>query len=236
MRFNEFQQPIGDALPDFQEGALPSITVLEGQTVRIEKISLAHEEDLYQHYGPTSAPQHWTYLPIDSFTNREDFHTFLLQLVASSDPYYLTIIDKETNQAVGTFALMRIDTKHRIIEIGWVVFSERLQQTRQATEAQYLVMKYVFETLQYRRYEWKCDHLNAPSRKAAERLGFTFEGTFRQAAVYKGRSRDTDWFSILDQEWPARKQALETWLKDDNFSSDGQQIHSLSQLQQKGME
>lgn len=233
MPYNEFQQPIGEALPNFQEGTLPSITVLDGKTVRIEKTNLTHEEDLFEFYGPSNSPDFWTYLSIDSFKNHEEFHTFFLNMVASNDPYYLTIIDKESNQAVGTFALMRIDTKHRVIEMGWVIYSEKLQKTRQATEAQYLVMKYVFETLQYRRYEWKCDHLNAPSRRAAERLGFTFEGTFRQAIVYKKRNRDTDWFSILDQEWPARKLALETWLKDDNFSSDGQQIHTLSQLQQK---
>lgn len=114
--------------------------------------------------------------------------------------------------------------------MGWVIYSDELQQTRQATEAHYLVMKYVFETLKYRRYEWKCDHLNQPSRQAAKRLGFTHEGTFRQALVYKGRNRDTDWFSMLDKEWPKRKQRLENWLADRNFDANGQQLTSLSHI------
>ncbi|MGT2951331.1 GNAT family N-acetyltransferase [Streptococcus cuniculi] len=185
---------------------------------------------LSQLHGPASSAQHWTYLSITPFTERNDFHQYLADMMASTDPYYLTIIDKASNRAVGTFALMRIDTKNRVIEMGWVIYSDELQQTRQATEAQYLVMKYVFETLKYRRYEWKCDHLNQPSRQAAKRLGFTYEGTFRQAVVYKGRNRDTDWFSLLDKEWPDKKQALEQWLADSNFDADGQQLTRLSQL------
>lgn len=152
------------------------------------------------------------------------------KMLASTDPYYLTIIDKTSNKALGTFALMRIDPQNRVIEMGWVIYSEALQKTRQATEAQYLVMKYVFETLAYRRYEWKCDHLNQSSRQAAQRLGFTYEGTFRQAVVYKNRTRDTDWFSMLDSEWPKRKQKLENWLADSNFDANGQQLTSLSHI------
>lgn len=119
---------------------------------------------------------------------------------------------------------------NRVIEMGWVIYSDALQRTRMATEAQYLVMKYVFEEMQYRRYEWKCDHLNVPSHQAALRLGFTYEGTFRQALVNKGRNRDTDWFSMLDYEWEKNKQRLEKWLSDDNFTEDGQQIVSLREI------
>jgi RimJ/RimL family protein N-acetyltransferase len=125
---------------------------------------------------------------------------------------------------------MRNDMANRVIEMGWVIYSDALQRTRMATEAQYLVMKYVFEEMQYRRYEWKCDHLNVSSHQAALRLGFTYEGTFRQALVNKGRNRDTDWFSMLDYEWEKNKQRLEKWLSDDNFTEDGQQIVSLREI------
>ena len=133
---------------------------------------------------------------------------------------------------MGTLALMRIDPKNRVIEVGWVNYSPTLQRTRMATEAQYLLAKYVFETLQYRRYEWKCDSLNAPSRRAAERLGFVYEGMFRQAVVYKGRSRDTAWFAMLDKEWEGNKRALEQWLSPDNFDSQGKQRQSLRAIRQ----
>ncbi|WP_105247957.1 GNAT family N-acetyltransferase [Streptococcus suis] len=156
------------------------------------------------------------------------FQDYFQTLLNSTDPYYFAIIDQATNQAVGTFALMRIDTSHRSIEVGWVIFSPQLQRTRQATEAHYLLMNYVFEELGYRRYEWKCDSLNQASQAAAKRLGFTYEGTFRQALVYKGRNRDTAWFSLLDHEWPDRKHALENWLADSNFDGQGQQKQPLS--------
>lgn len=139
-------------------------------------------------------------MPIQRFESKLEFKDYLIQLIASLDPYYLTIIDNQTQKAVGTFSLMRIDNLNRVIEMGWIVYSPLLKRSREATEAQYLVMKYVFENLQYRRYEWKCDSLNEASNKSATRLGFTFEGTFRQSNVYKGRNRDTNWFSIIDKE------------------------------------
>ncbi|OOR99923.1 GNAT family N-acetyltransferase [Haemophilus paracuniculus] len=145
----------------------------------------------------------------------------------STDPYYLEIKAKTSGQILGSFALMRIDRHNRTLEMGWVVYSTALQRTRMATEAQYLVMKYVFETLGYRRYEWKCDALNAPSRHAAERLGFRYEGTFRQMQVYKNRTRDTAWFSLLDHEWHANKIRLERWLDKANFDQNGRQIEPL---------
>ena len=167
-------------------------------------------------------------MPIEPFQNQEDFHRFFEKMVQSSDPYYLAIVDQASNRAVGTFALMRIDAPNRVLEMGWVVYSSDLQRSRQATEAQYLVMKYVFESLGYRRYEWKCDQLNQASYQAALRIGFQYEGTFRQALVYKGRNRDTAWFSLLDSEWPNRKKALETWLSDSNFDEKGKQKTSLA--------
>jgi len=131
---------------------------------------------------------------------------------------------------------MRIDPKNRVIEVGWVIYSPALQRTRMATEAQYLLAKYVFETLRYRRYEWKCDSLNAPSRRAAERLGFVYEGTFRQAVVYKGRSRDTAWFTMIDKEWTVNKCILEQWLSPENFDSQGKQQKSLKKLRELAKE
>lgn len=174
--------------------------------------------------------ENWTYLPIDRFESFTDYQEFIREKIDSQDPYYLAIVDLKTNQALGTFALMRNDQVNGVIEMGWVIYSNQLQRTRMATEAQFLVMTYVFETMGYRRYEWKCDHLNRPSHQAARRLGFTYEGTFRQALINKGRNRDTDWFSLLDSEWKVNKLRFEKWLSDDNFTADGQQIISLQDI------
>ncbi|HFI0304121.1 TPA: GNAT family N-acetyltransferase [Streptococcus suis] len=228
MPINPFGQEIGSPLPNYTVGNLPIVDILEGKTVRLEKLNLHHADDLYQFYGPNAKKADWTYLALEPFENRATFQDYFQTLLDSTDPYYFAIIDQATNLAVGTFALMRIDTNHRTIEVGWVIFSPQLQRTRQATEAHYLLMNYVFEELGYRRYEWKCDSLNQASQAAAKRLGFTYEGTFRQALVYKKRNRDTAWFSLLDKEWPDRKRALENWLKDSNFNGQGQQKQPLS--------
>lgn len=230
MQYNEFGQPIGDELVNFCEGKLPIIKLIKGEEVAVEKLGMKHFEDLYEVYGPASSLENVTYVPLNQFNNINEFSTFFKRLIASSDPYYLAIVDNSTNKAIGTFSLMRIDSKNRVVEMGWVVYSSLLKKSKKATEAQYLVMKYVFEELQYRRYEWKCDSLNSPSKKAAERLGFTFEGTFRQAVVYKNRNRDTDWYSILDKEWPSKKIKFEKWLNDNNFDQDGNQKVSLTDI------
>ena len=140
------------------------------------------------------------------------------------------VIDLKSGKAVGTLSLMRIDPNNGVIEVGNVMFSPLLQQTPISTEAQYLLMAYAFDQLGYRRYEWKCDALNAPSRTTADRLGFTFEGVFRQAVMYKGRSRDTAWFSIIDSEWPKVKAGFESWLAASNYTADGKQKQSLKAL------
>lgn len=230
MPINSFGQEIGLPLPHYSSGERPSLDILQGKTVRLEKLGLHHTDELYQFYGPNAKKADWTYLALEPFENRATFQDYFQTLLDSTDPYYFAIIDQATNLAVGTFALMRIDTNHRSIEVGWLIFSPQLQRTRQATEAHYLLMTYVFEELGYRRYEWKCDSLNQASCMAALRLGFTYEGTLRQALVYKERNRDTAWFSLLDHEWPDRKRALENWLKDNNFDEQGQQKHSLSSL------
>ncbi|MGV3310693.1 GNAT family N-acetyltransferase [Streptococcus suis] len=217
MPINSFGQEIGLPLPHYSSGERPSLDILQGKTVRLEKLGPQHADNLYQFYGSNAKKADWTYLALEPFGNRATFQDYFQTLLDSTDPYYFAIIDQATNLAVGTFALMRIDTNHRSIEVGWVIFSPKLQRTRQATEAHYLLMNYVFEELGYRRYEWKCDSLNQASQAAAKRLGFTYEGTFRQALVYKKRNRDTAWFSLLDHEWPDRRRSLENWLKDSNF-------------------
>ena len=234
MNTNQYNQPIGDALPNFSVGATPHITLLEGNYCLLEPLSVAkHLDDLSDFYLEASAVMpDWTYLSIAPAKNKEELHALLTKQEASADPYFLTIVDKQTRKAVGTLALMRIDPKNRVIEVGWVNYSPALQRTCMATEVQYLLAKYVFETLQYRRYEWKCDSLNAPSRRAAERLGFVYEGTFRQAVVYKGRSRDTAWFAMLDKEWEGNKRAFEQWLSPENFDSQGKQRQSLHTIRQ----
>ena len=140
------------------------------------------------------------------------------------------MVDRTTGKAVGTLALMRMDPGNGVIEVGHVTFSPKLQRTALSTEAQYLLMRRVFDELGYRRYEWKCDSLNAPSRATAQRLGFQFEGIFRQAVVYKGRTRDTAWFSIIDSEWPARRAAFERWLAPENFDENGVQRRRLGEM------
>ena len=171
----------------------------------------------------------WTYLAESSVANEAEWDELFERLLRDSSKFYYVILDKNTQKALGTFALMRLDIANRVVEIGSVTYLPELQRTRIATEAQYLMARYVFEEMGYRRYEWKCDALNEPSKRAAERLGFTYEGRFRQAVVYKGRTRDTDWYSMIDQEWPKRKERFEKWLLPENFNEEGVQYHSLSQ-------
>ncbi|SFU77635.1 Protein N-acetyltransferase, RimJ/RimL family [Polaromonas sp. YR568] len=172
----------------------------------------------------------WTYLLAEPFTQLSELGAYLDRAAASLDPIHYTVVDMETQRAVGTMALMRIDPVNGVMEVGHITYSPLLQRTRAATEAQYLLMKLAFDTLGYRRYEWKCDSLNVPSRNAAARFGFSFEGIFRQATVYKGRSRDTAWFSIVDREWLVVKAAFDTWLSSENFDSQGQQALSLARI------
>ncbi|WP_270204875.1 GNAT family N-acetyltransferase [Streptococcus anginosus] len=229
MKINELGQPIGDALPNFKPGDLPKMERLEGRYVIVECLSKdKHGADLYEVYGPDSPANMWTYLFQNPVQSQEEWSALLDQMLAAQDRFYYAIVDKESGKALGTFALMRINRGSRVIEVGSVTYSPQLKRTRLATEAQYLLARYVFEELEYRRYEWKCDALNQPSRYAAERLGFIYEGTFRQAVVYKGRNRDTDWLAMIDKDWPAVKIRLEKWLSPDNFDENGQQIKALS--------
>lgn len=230
-RTNTYQQPIGPALPDWQPRARPTSQALQGRSCRLERLDAArHAGQLYAAYAEADDGRDWTYLMSGPFADVASYRQHAELMQASEDPLHYAVIDLGTGQAVGTLALMRIEPAHGVIEVGHVTLSPRLKRSRMATEAQYLLMRHVFDELGYRRYEWKCDSLNAPSRAAAQRLGFRFEGIFRQAIVYRGRSRDTAWFSVIDSEWPVVRQAFERWLDDQNFDAQGQQRQSLSSL------
>lgn len=231
MPVNEYGQMIGESMEGYTPGELPAIDLLEGYYARIEALSVEkHAKDLLAVYGPDTPREMWTYLFQEPVADMEELVSLLNQMLARKDRFYYAIVDKETGKALGTFSLMRIDQNNRVIEVGAVTFSPELRGTRIGTEAQYLLARYVFEELNYRRYEWKCDSLNLPSRRAAERLGFVYEGTFRQAVVYKGHTRDTDWLSITDKDWPQVKARLEVWLAPENFDKNGRQYKSLREF------
>lgn len=234
VRVNEYQQPVGEALENWSVRQRPDRVTLKGRFCRLVPLdSSQHFDDLYAAYGKATDGRDWTYMFTGPFENENQFRGHLNGAATSSDAVHFAVIDLKTEKAVGTLALMRIEPVHGVMEVGHVAFSPSLKRTPVSTEAHFLLMTYAFETLGYRRYEWKCDSLNAPSRKAAERLGFTYEGLFRQAIVYKGRTRDTTWFSIIDSEWPAVRTGFERWLDAANFDAQGQQIQSLAVLRGK---
>jgi RimJ/RimL family protein N-acetyltransferase len=204
---------------------------LEGRLVTLVGLDVGeHSDALYREVGGEAGDGLWQYMVEGPYRDRPSFDAALRAKSTSQDPLFLAIVDRASNEARGYAAYMRIEPAHRVIEIGNVVFARRLQRTAAATEAMYLMARHAFDTLGYRRYEWKCDALNEPSRRAAVRLGFTFEGLFRQHLIVKGHSRDTAWYSIIDAEWPRCRQALETWLAPDNFDADGGQRRRLSDI------
>ena len=226
---NELGQPIGFPLPHWTPRPRPPRSAMEGRYCRVEPVDPARDAaDLHAAYRRDTEGRNWTYLPYGPFARFEDYRDWLERAAAADDPFVHCIIEQRSGRAVGVASYMRIDTSAGVIEVGGINYSPLLQRTPAATEAMYLMMRRVFDELGYRRYEWKCDALNAPSRAAAQRLGFQYEGMFRQATVYKGRNRDTCWFSILDSEWPALKQAFERWLDPSNFDTAGRQRQSLS--------
>jgi RimJ/RimL family protein N-acetyltransferase len=219
--------PIGE-LVDSRAAERPLPIVLEGRIVILRPIQPDTDaEDLYTGSHGPEAEQLWRYLSEGPFPDRASFDANLSQKAMSLDRVFFTIVDKASRRAVGQACYLRIDPANRVIEVGHVLYTPALQRTAGATEAMYLMARHAFEDLGYRRYEWKCNALNVPSRRAALRLGFTFEGIFRQHMIVKGRNRDTAWFSMLDSEWPARKAALERWLDSSNFDHRGQQKKSL---------
>lgn len=226
VRINKFGQKIGDELLTWGKRELPSKINLDGRYCRLEPLDVGkHSQELFQAYSKAPNDSMWTYLPVGPFKKYEEYKELANSFSNSSSFFHYAVINRTNGVAIGTLSLMRADPDNGTIEIGYVIFSPELQRTTISTEAQYLLMKYALDVLKYRRVEWKCDNLNAPSRKAALRLGFNFEGTFRNAAIYKGRSRDTDWFSVIDKEWPDTRTSLETWLCEGNFK-DGLQVRS----------
>jgi RimJ/RimL family protein N-acetyltransferase len=209
----------------------PQRTMLDGRVVSVVPLDpVAHAGTLYAATLGDENAGLWRYLFEGPFATCDAFEAHLKQKASSEDPLCFAILEKASGDAVGYASYMRIEPVHRVIEVGSILFTPRLQRTIGATEAMYLMARHVFEDLGYRRYEWKCNALNAPSRSAALRLGFTFEGIFRQHMIIKGCNRDTAWFSMLDSEWPKRKAAFERWLDPSNFDANGRQRVSLSAL------
>ena len=225
---NTLGQPIGGALPNWVPCEFPPRTAMHGRFCRVEPLSIEqHTQDLFTAFQEDKEQRIWTYLPYGPFNDLSTFQSWVESFVLGDDPLFYAIIDSNTEKALGVASYMRIEPEIGVIEVGGINYAPSLQRTPAATEAMYLMMRRVFADLGYRRYEWKCDTLNAPSRRAARRLGFSFEGIFRQATIYKKRNRDTAWFSILDSEWPTLERAYEAWLAD--ISPARQQKQSLSQ-------
>lgn len=228
---NQYGQPVGFPVPDWTERLRPPRTVMQGRYCRVEPLAPErHARELHRANQLDPHGINWTYLSTDAIHDPDAYPAWGQRISASDDPLFHAIVDESSGVAVGVAAFLRIDAAMGVIEVGHINFSPTLQRTRLATEAMFLMMRRVFDELGYRRYEWKCDSLNAPSRRAAERLGFTFEGIFRQAIVYKGRNRDSAWFSIVDREWPALRTAYERWLAPENFDTDGRQRSRLATL------
>jgi RimJ/RimL family protein N-acetyltransferase len=229
--YNHLGQPIGFPLPDWSPRQQPPRTAMVGRYCRVEPLDLErHADELFAANAEDRDGSGWTYLPYGPFDTFEAYRRWAAQVAALDDPLFHAIVDLTTDRAVGVAAFLRIEKAMGAIEVGSIKYSPLLQRRPAATEAMYLMMRRVFDELGYRRYEWKCNALNAPSRAAAERYGFTFEGVFRQAMVAKGNNRDTAWYAILDSEWPERRAAFEAWLAPDNFDAEGRQRASLSAL------
>jgi RimJ/RimL family protein N-acetyltransferase len=222
-RTNDLGQPIGDPLDVALPCPFPPRKPMTGRRVTIVPSDpVAHAEALFNAFCLDEKGRNWTYLPYGPFASAGELREWLEATCTGDDPLFHTILDRE-GQPVGLASYLRIDPANGAIEVGHIHLSPRLQRTAMSTEAMFLMMARVFDTLGYRRYEWKCDALNAPSRAAAERLGFSFEGIFRQATHYKGRNRDTAWYAIIDKDWPAQKDRFLRWLDPSNFDEKGRQ-------------
>lgn len=209
----------------------PARVTLDGRCIRVVPFDLErHGADIYAaSHGPGLAGL-WTYLSVGPFPSEAAFRETYAALAVKDDPLLFALEDPATGRAVGHACYMRIEPGQRVIEVGNILFTPALSRSAAATEAMYLMARHAFEDLGYRRYEWKCNALNAPSRRAAMRFGFTFEGEFRQHMITKGRNRDTTWFSLLDGEWPRAKAAFEAWLAPENFDADGRQKRRLEDV------
>jgi RimJ/RimL family protein N-acetyltransferase len=227
---NEVGQPIGFIVHDWEPPCFPSHEPMQGIHCRLEPIDPSrHAESLFSANKLDIENTIWTYLPYGPFDDQDEYTDWLIKISSETDPQFYAIVDLDREQAVGLASYLRIAPNSGSIEVGHLCYSPLLQRSIAATEAMYLMMKRAFD-LGYRRYEWKCNSLNEASCKAAKRLGFSFEGVFKQAAVIKGRNRDTTWFSVTDRDWPELKKAFTKWLSPLNFNHKGIQIDPLSEL------
>ena len=228
---NALGQPIGFPVESWTARPRPPRTAIEGRHCRVEPIDPArHAADLHAANREDVEGRIWTYLAYGPFETLDDYRAWMASTCLGDDPLFHAIVEQASGNAVGVASYLRMEPLVGVIETGHINYAPRLQKTVAATEAMFLMMRRVFDELGYRRYEWKCDALNAGSRAAAQRLGFAFEGVFRQATLYKGRNRDTAWYAITDGDWPALETAFERWLDDANFDADGRQRESLSAL------
>ena len=225
---DDIEFPVGPPV-DATPARRPGDVTLDGRFGRVERLATRHAASLWNALREHNHT--WIYIPDGPFANEAAFLVWLDNRISRDDPYCYAIVDPQ-GRALGISALMEIRPAMRVIEVGLIVLAPALQRTPLATEAQYLLARYAFEELGNRRYEWKCYSLNAPSRRAALRFGFTFEGILRQHMIVKGRSRDTAYFSMLEAEWPARKRAFERWLVEENFDAQGKQKASLTSLRE----
>ena len=220
----------GRLVPGWDGATTPDPRPIAGRYCRLEPLSMVHAPDLYLAYQADGGTANWDYLPYGPFDNLDGFMAFLEASCLGRDPLFYAIYDLASERAVGMASYLRIDPPQGVIEVGHIHFSPELQRKPAATETMFLMMQQVFDGWGYRRYEWKCNNLNNGSKQAAERLGFSFEGVFRQAAVVKGRNRDTAWFSVLDSEWPVIRMAFERWLDPVNFDEAEHQRASLASI------
>jgi len=225
---NQFNQLIGEEVKNWHGAIVPVKNILSGRFIVLEPLNMdKHGRQLFDSLNFNNNGESWTYLPYGPFDHYTDFKSWLKNLLLEKDTLLYAFIDAITLKPIGMGGYLRINPEHGIIEVGHLHYSIHLKKKPSATEAMYLLMKQAFDDWGYRRYEWKCHSLNEASRNAALRLGFTFEGIFRQSNVFKNHNRDTAWFSILDKEWPALKERFENWLQSDNFDEQGKQKKSL---------
>jgi RimJ/RimL family protein N-acetyltransferase len=227
---NALGQPIGSRADGWMPPPRPPLEPMTGRTCRVEPLNVkAHAAELHAANARDNDGRNWTYLPYGPFDTLDAYIAWMRDVVAAADPQFHAVVDLESGKAVGLASYLRIDPAAGSIEVGHINYSPLLQRTVAATEAMYLMMKRAF-ALGYRRYEWKCNALNAPSRAAALRLGFSYEGVFRQARVDKGRNRDTAWYAMIDKEWPTLDSVYRRWLDPSNFDQRGRQRVALSTL------
>ncbi len=226
---NQLGQPIGFPVENWRPREHPRGARIQGDLCSLEPIDAeAHSDDLFDAFGQDRDQRNWTYMPYGPFVSVSGLRDWIESTCLGDDPCFFTVIDNSSGKAVGVASYLRISPALGVIEVGHIHFSPLMQGKPISTEAMYLMMRQVFDVWGYRRYEWKCDSLNQPSCDAALRLGFMFEGIFRQATMYKNRNRDTAWYAIIDREWPVAKAAFEAWLGAGNFDTDGRQKSSLS--------